>query len=425
MVFLLLLPLLFSGEDDLASALLDEMVFGRVKEARMRYLEAAHKLSGRLREVALCRAAFCLEKAGHKKAALAEYRALIKRVKEPDIVAAVRNAEARLAAVVEGPHALLETARKHLACLKRAAKEQTPLMLEALSHLPYAKIAVAIRAYLRGCRLYEKGDYAQALKVLKQAWPLPFSKAMLERTEYVLSGRGTPSPPTKTPKEEVENYLSALLKKAAQMSGKNRFEALYRLLWLGMLSGQKHFFETVWKQTVPYAKDVLGELCGVWESVMDDARKVAEKLRFSFLGGGSAGKKLEERPIRVGLYLFSKGEPEEAVFEKEGAYMVGVVAQDKVRGFAPFAVGEAKKSPFKLTLKPEGRFVCNGMRLLQIEVRGEVGGTGNVQIRVAWEIDGRRLEESACHKWKPIPGVAELFGGWKVDGGRLYLVFKR
>ena len=424
MVFLLFLPVFFSGEDDLASALLDEMVFGQLKEARMHYLDAARKLSGRLREMALCRAAFCLEKAGHKKAALAEYRALIRRIKEPDILAVLRNAEARLAAIVEGPYALLDKARKHLACLKQATKVQTPLMLEALSDLPYAKIAIAIRAYLRGCRLYEKGEYAQALKVLKQAWPLPFSKAMLERTEYVLSGRGTPSPPVRTPEEEVDDYLSAMLKKVGQMSGKNRFEALYQLLWLGLLSGQKRFFEAVWKQTLPCAKDVLGGLCGVWESVMEEARKAAENLRFSFLGGVSAKKRLEERPIRVGLYLFSRGEPEEAVFEMEGAYMVGVVAQDKVRGFAPFAAGEAKKSPFKLTLKPEGRFICNGMRLLRIEVCGKVGGVGDVRIRVVWGIDGRRLEESIRHRWKPVPGVAELFGGWKVEGGRLYLVFK-
>jgi len=425
MVFLLLLPLFFCGEDELASALLDEVVFGRVKEARIRYLDAARKLSGRLKEVALCRAAFCLEKAGQKKAALAEYRALVKRVKEPDIVAALKNAEARLAAIVESPHAVLETARKHLACLKRVAKEQTPFMLGALSDLPYAKIAIAIRAYLRGCQLYEKGNYEQALKVLKQAWPLPFSKAMLERTEYVLSGRGTPSPPMRTPEEEVEDYLLALLKKTTQMSGKKRFEALYQLLWLALLSGQKRFFETVWKQTSPYAKDALGELCGVWESVMEEAEKVGEKLRFSFLGGGSRKKELERKPIRVGLYVFGKGEPEEAVFEREGAYTVGVVAQEKIRGFAPFAVREAKKSPFKLILKPEGRFVCKGMRLLQIEVCGRVGAIGDVGIRVEWEIEGRRLEESARHRWKPIPGVAELFGGWKVHGGRLYLVFKR
>ncbi|RKY15508.1 MAG: hypothetical protein DRP82_01550 [Planctomycetota bacterium] len=424
MLFLLIVLVFFCGEDELASALLEEVVFGRVKEARMRYLDAARKLSGRLKEVALCRAAFCLEKAGRKKAALAEYRALMKRLKQPDILAALKDAEARLAAIVEGPRALLETARTHLARLKQAAKERTAFVLDALSDLPYAKIGIAIRAYLRGCRLYERGDYQQALKVLKQAWLLPFSRAMLERTEYVLSGRGTPTPPTKTPQEEVEDYLLALLKKTAEMSGKERFEALYRLLWLALLSGQERFFETVWKQTLPCAKEVLGELCGVWQSVMEEAKKVAQKMRFWFLGVEGREKRSEQKPIRVGLYVFGKGEPEEAAFEREGAYLAGVVAQGKLRGFAPYAAAEAKKSPFKLLLKPEDRLICGGMRLLQIEVRGRVGAVGDVVIKVEWEMGGRRFEERIRHRWKPVPGVAELFGGWKVEGGRLYLVFR-
>ena len=425
MVLFVVLFLLFGGESDLAAALMEDVIFGRPGSARTLYLASAERLKGRMREVALVRAAFCLEKTGRQKEALAEYRRLLSQLKEPDIIAVLKEAEKRLAEVLEGPRALLDTAREHLAALKNALNRDPLGVLDAIVDLPEAKTAVAIRAYLLGCRLYEKGEYAAAIRVLRQAWPLKFSAEMMERARFVLSGRGTPKPPTKTPEQQVEEYLAGRLKGVAALPQRRRFEALYRLMWLGMLSGREKFCDEVAALIEPPAKRLLRGEFGSWRSVMEEARRLAARLKLSFLLPEQAKKKTKVGPLCVRLYVFGEGEPQGAAFERQGVYRVGVAALAKVERHTPLMTAETEKEQFKLTLTTRRELLHKGMHLLRVEVAGKQGGMADVEVRLFWRFDGRVLREVVRHSWKPIPGVAELFGGWEVKGGRLFLVFSR
>lgn len=425
MIVVFIVGLFLSGEDDLAAALIEDVVFGRPKAARTLYLEAANHLDGRLKEIALFRAALCLEKSGDIKRALNEYRRLLTGVKESDIKKALVEAETRLAAILEGPAALLSSAKKDLATLKRAITKDTLVLLNALADLPESKTAIALHAYLFGCRLYEQGEYSDAIRVLKQAWILPFSTEMVERARYVLSGEGTPKPPLRTPTQQIHAFLLNRLKKVAKLPPKDRFDALYRLLWLGILSQQKWFCREVRRLITPLAKRLLREKFGSWEEVVEEAERLATKISLDFLREKEVSRKQRTGPLRVGLYLFSEGRPEGVAVEKEGVYYAGVAGVDRIERLTPVVSVETEKKDFKLLLVPKERLLHKGMRLLRVVVSGRQGSIFKVEICLFWEFEGRELEEKVRHTWKPVTGVAEIFGGWLVVNGRLFLVFWR
>ena len=128
----------------------------------------------------------------------------------------------------------------------------------------------------------------------------------------------------------------------------------------------------------------------------------------------------------MALFVFAEGEPEGAALEREGAYLAGVVTMRNLEGHAPLAAAEIKKQKTSTTLNLKDQKVLhNRMRLLRVVVGVKHDSTATAQIRLLWDFEGRRLTEQVEHSWKPVPGVAELFGGWRVEGGRLFLVFYR